>query len=238
VSDVKPAETKAARDDPLSDFPVVDRGAAARRARLATLRIDSLAAGLCSTGPRIATTDLSPALATALRDVEARHRAILSQPLEHWTFDALRRDYANLGGTATGDADREAIASRLAHIDRQATFAQTARELAAAVERARHIDADVAAIRARVFELTAQQDGSFETQGLLQTSSTLVDGRQAYILIDARGRTSAYIVVPPGLDVRPYLARRVGVRGDSRFHATLKSRIVTARQIEPLDNVP
>ncbi len=49
----------------------------------------------------------------------------------------------------------------------------------------------------------------------------MIDGRKLYVLIANDGSTSAYLDVPPGLDIDPLLAKRVGVRGAAHFNEDL-----------------
>jgi hypothetical protein len=58
------------------------------------------------------------------------------------------------------------------------------------------------------------------------------------VLIGDDGRTETYVLAPPGLDLAPYVAARVGLRGDSRYHAGRKARVITVREVEPLDAPP
>ena len=61
-----------------------------------------------------------------------------------------------------------------------------------------------------------------------------MDGEKVFALLDDEGRIVAYLKVPPGVDTSHLKARRVGVRGKSRFDEGLKFRLLDVRDIEPL----
>jgi hypothetical protein len=54
-------------------------------------------------------------------------------------------------------------------------------------------------------------------------------------LIGREGRAVAYLDIPPGLDARPLLSKRVGVRGGVRYNESLGSRLIAVRDLEALD---
>jgi hypothetical protein len=62
-----------------------------------------------------------------------------------------------------------------------------------------------------------------------------MDGHKLFALIGQEGATIAYLDVPPGLDPEPYLARRVGVRGQARFNEDLGSRLISVRDLEGME---
>ena len=66
----------------------------------------------------------------------------------------------------------------------------------------------------------------------------MLEGRKAYVLIDDTGSTAAYLLMPPGIRVDDYLSSRVGIRGDSRYDAQLKARVITVREVEHVDSAP
>ena len=75
---------------------------------------------------------------------------------------------------------------------------------------------------------------AFSARGYVQASTEMIDGRKLYILIANDGSTIAYLDVPPGLDIDPLLAHRVGVRGEPHFNEDLGARLITVRDVEKL----
>ena len=64
----------------------------------------------------------------------------------------------------------------------------------------------------------------------------MIDGRKLYVLIGKDGSTLAYLDIPPGLDIDPLLAHRVGVRGQPHFNEDLGTRLITVRDVEKLES--
>ena len=63
----------------------------------------------------------------------------------------------------------------------------------------------------------------------------MVDGHKVFALIGREGKTDAYLDIPPGLDPEPFLASRVGVRGQAHFSEDLGTRLITVRDMENLE---
>ena len=181
---------------------------------------------------------LGPSFAAELARAEAAHRATLALPMEAWRLDRVRADYARLAEKAGSPPEREAANSRLEQVDRQAAAAQAARKLADLAERGRTRDAKLAALRGRLDDLARGGGAPFEVVGFLQRSSRIVDGHQVYAIIGEEGDVSAYIQVPPGLDVEPWLASRVGVRGDVHYDEAGRALSIWAKDVVPLDEAP
>ncbi len=62
----------------------------------------------------------------------------------------------------------------------------------------------------------------------------MIDGRKLYVLIAKDGSTVAYLDIPPGLDIDPLVAHRVGVRGEPHFNEDLGTRLITVRDLETI----
>ncbi len=76
---------------------------------------------------------------------------------------------------------------------------------------------------------------AYQAVGFMQPSAQKVDGRKLFVLIGKKGATVAFLDIPPGLDPRPALARRVGVRGVAHYNEELHSRLITVRDLEPIE---
>ena len=55
--------------------------------------------------------------------------------------------------------------------------------------------------------------------------------------VDVRGdgSTEAYLDIPPGIDLKGLMTRRVGVRGTVHYNESLRARLISVRDLEPLD---
>jgi hypothetical protein len=193
---------------------------------------------LLTVGPAADRSELSDGFAEALARAEARHRVALAVPIAGWRLDEIQQAYQALRARAGSSAEQRLADARLDHVARQQGAARVARALAALIARSRARDAEFEAVRRRLAELADGSERPYDARGLLQTTSTLVDGRRAYVLIDDDGRTAAYLLIPPGLSVDDAVAGSVGIRGDARFHSTLKARVITVRELVRIEDAP
>lgn len=181
--------------------------------------------------------ELDPNFAAALAQAEAEHRDALRQPVELWPLEPVRRRYEALLGRAIEPTTRDTIRARLSQVTRQEEVARDARKVQGLLEQSRRRDQDIAALRQRG-GATEPDDDSYDAEGLLQSSSKQVEGRKVYALIGSSGATDAYLILPPGLRTETLQARRVGVRGAVHFDDTLRARVITVRELDPLDDAP
>ena len=54
-------------------------------------------------------------------------------------------------------------------------------------------------------------------------------------MIGDEGRPVAYLDVPAGLDARPIVSKRVGVRGSVRYEERLGAKLIAVRDFETLE---
>ena len=178
-----------------------------------------------------------PAIAAELAPIDAEHRAIVRGPVESWQLESVRRRYeAVLKHVHDGDAaSGAAIRARIDEAVREQDSAKAARNFEAIVAGSRRRDQAVANELRRLAEARTPRVRPFDAQGLMQPSSRRVEGRKVTALIGPEGIATAYLDIPPGLDAGLFLARRVGVRGTVHYNEALRARLVTVREIEPLD---
>ena len=104
-----------------------------------------------------------------------------------------------------------------------------------ALDRSRRIDHDVAQVKRKLADARISTEPGYDAKGLLQASSRRVDGQKVHALIGPEGRAIAYLAIPPGIPASRLLARKVGVRGETRFNESLGARLITVRDLDPLD---
>ncbi len=110
-----------------------------------------------------------------------------------------------------------------------------ARRFEEALERSRRLDAEAARIKQKLAEARTFTDRAYDAKGLLQASSREHDGQRVHALIGPEGRPIAYLAIPPGIPAGRFLARKVGVRGDVHFDEALGNRLITVRDLDPLE---
>lgn len=172
---------------------------------------------------------------SAIARVEAKHRSIIGGPLESWRLESVRREYGSLlDRSPDADAARR-IRTRIEEANEQERAARAARTIRTILDRSKRRDEEVASVREKLAQLERLPRRAYVAEGLVQPSSKRVDGRKVYALIGREGRAVAYLDIPPGLDARPLLSKRVGVRGGVRYNESLGARLIAVRDLESLE---
>jgi hypothetical protein len=181
--------------------------------------------------------DVPSPFAADIKTVDEMHRAVrTNQSIAQWRFGAVRSSYEAIVKRAGNDpAVDEAIRPRLARVARDEQAALAARTIESILEESHRRDREVAAERQRVVAAARSHVRAYSARGFVQASTEMIDGRKLYVLIANDGSTVAYLDVPPGLDINPLLAHRVGVRGSPHFNEDLGARLITVRDVEKLE---
>ena len=211
--------------EPVEGLPVVGAVAARNAAR-------RVAPDVASSG---AIPDLPAALAAEVSQAEAEHRAALSGPVENWRLDGVRRRYEQILKSVTDPAPAALIRDRLARVDGQEAAARAAKTFETLLSRSRLRDQEVDGVRRRLAEADRPRRRPFVAEGMVQATSKQVEGRRVYAMIGSEGTPVAYLDVPPGLDPRPLLAKRAGVRGAVHYNEALGARLIAVKDLEPLE---
>jgi hypothetical protein len=209
------------------------------RARPAESQPAYVPARYSRTDPIKTDLDYLPAnYAAQIKSVDELRRSMrLGEPIAQWRTDSLRSRYQSILTSAGGDpAVEDAIRRRLAAVTQDEKAAQAARTIESILAESHRRDSDVAAVKTRVANTSRSHVRAYSAVGYIQPSAEQVSGRKLYLLIGNDGSTIAYLDIPPGLDINPHLAYRVGVRGDPHFNEDLGSRLITVRDVETMDS--
>jgi len=181
--------------------------------------------------------NLPSGIAAEIKSVDEMHRVVRSnQSIAQWRFERVRSDYLAIVKRAGNDPSvEEAVRVRLARVTRDEQAAEAARTIETILADSHRRDQEVAVEKRRVAAAARSHVRAFNARGFVQASSEMIDGRKLYVLIGNDGSTIAYLDVPPGLDIDPLLAHRVGVRGAPHFNEDLGARLITVRDVEKLE---
>jgi hypothetical protein len=181
---------------------------------------------------------VSTAVATEIKTVDDVYRSIRANPaIGQWRFDTVRPSYqAILKRAGTDPRVEEAIRVRLARLTRDEQAARAARTIDDILVDSHRRDQEVTEQKRRVAAAGSAHARGFSAVGYMQASTEKIEGRKLYVLIGKDGSTLAYLDIPPGLDLDPLVAHRVGVRGDPHFNEELGSRLITVRDLEKMDS--
>ncbi len=113
--------------------------------------------------------------------------------------------------------------------------AEAIRKFEDALDRSRRIDDEVAQVKRKLAGSRTHTDRGYDAKGMLQASSRKVEGQKVHALIGPEGTPVAYLAIPPGIPASRLLTRKVGVRGDVHFNESLGARLITVRDLDPLD---
>ena len=178
-----------------------------------------------------------PEISTELERIDATCKAIIaSQPIERWRFETVRADYQGLLKRAGDRADLEdKLRTRLARVTQYEQAALAARTIESILAKSHRRDGQVAAVRRDLARLEQTRARAYDAVGFIQPSVRKFDGHKLFALIGAKGSAIAYLDIPAGLDPEPFLARRVGVRGQAHFSEDLGTRLITVRDMENIE---
>jgi hypothetical protein len=174
-------------------------------------------------------------IALQVARVEGIHREIVSRPLESWNLEQVQQGYEALLRKGLDPRTEKVLKLRLQRVQNQAELAASARRVRALLDEERRYSNEVAQVRQTLAGLDRSSRRTFLAEGRLQASSHQVDGRRVYSLIGPEGHPIAYLDIPPGIDLAGLSSRRVGVRGLARYYEDLDNRLISVREIEPLD---
>ncbi|WP_165250931.1 hypothetical protein [Paludisphaera soli] len=188
------------------------------------------------TTPEVQRVALAPGDDAELRRVDGMLLAeTTGQPVEKWRLDAIREAYQSLADQAGDPERRRAVEARLAQVAQYEKAAKAARSFVEAASRSRDLDEDFARLERRLADVERERSRAYDAVGFIQPSSRMLDGRKLFALIGREGTVVAYLDVPVGVDPAPLTARRVGIRGQSRYNPDLKARLIQVRDLTNLE---
>ena len=178
-----------------------------------------------------------PEISAELERIDATYKAIIaSQPINRWRFETVRADCQSLLKRAGDRPDLEdELRTRLARVTQHEQAARAARTIESILAKSHRRDSEVAAVRRDLARLEQTRACAYDAVGFIQPSVRKVDGHKVFALIGAKGSAIAYLDIPAGLDPEPFLARRVGVRGQAHFSEDLGTRLITVRDMENIE---
>ena len=196
------------------------------------IAIPTIDASLVAVAPQPRESGLPAALDAELRSIEARHRRALRDPIDRWELEPIRVDYQALLDRESDPKGQAALRDRLGRVSRQARASRSVSNVETLLDRSRELDR-VTGQRTREAESEAPKADPFDADGVLQASSRQVNGHRVWALVGGDGEV-CFLDIPPALDVKSQIDRRVGVRGSVRYDDSLRARLIRVQDLEPL----
>jgi hypothetical protein len=184
--------------------------------------------------PKEPENHVPPEVAAEIARIEAIHHAVLRESVERWRFEVVRQRYQDLLKRVSDTPSGNAIRARLAIVERHEAMGESARTIETLIDRSRRRDRQLTLVLRRLSESERPQSRPYDAIGLVQPSSRKVNGQKVLALIGPEGEAVAYLDVPAGLDASPMVARRVGVRGAVHFNEALRAKLISVRDMEPI----
>lgn len=160
--------------------------------------------------------------------------AVVSQELGTWSLQALRRGAEQLRSAARSASQRalaQRVLDKIEHFDHlQQRIVQLDRAIAQSDRRLASLPRAAAAPPS-----VAPAEDAFDASGELVPVRSTRFGAPQYVVLDETGAVQCYVTAAPGVHLRPYQGRRVGIIGARDFLPDLRAPHVTARQVRVLD---
>lgn len=173
-----------------------------------------------------------------LVDLEMELSIMVAEEPTVWTFDrlALQAEYLfNQAETAIERGRARMLVNKVARFqqikdsyeavaDTRADIEQRNRQLAAvSADRREALDAD-------------PEDERFDGTGKLARVVSRQASAPRYALVDSQGRVRAFVDPAPGLNLRHYVGKRVGINGVRGFTPDRRAPLIMTKHITPLES--
>ena len=193
----------------------------------------------------------SPELAKKVAELNVELALLVAQPIEQWDLESLqkRADALALQVSNTSLArELKAVSQRMAEYQTLQRRYQKAQEPVAAEENddiSKHGvsaapqalpdegEQDVPAeVGAAVTQTSANSGTSrYDTEGWLMPVHSTKRVAPPFAVLDDEGRVRAYVTPAPGLNLRRYANKYVGLIGEQRYVSTLHAPHITAERV-------
>jgi len=188
-------------------------------------------------GPGAAT---SANLTAQLCDLELRLSRMVAEPPATWNITPLEQTAEQLLTRCDTVADREAVKSTLAKIDR---FAGIQRRYSQPVSNIMpNPTAMVGGMTATgVGPAPAATDpmtgaaSPYDAVGILRPVVSRRPGAPQFALVNAQGQVVTFVTPSPDVNLQPYVGQRIGVTGSRGYIPEFRRAHVTAGRVTPID---
>jgi hypothetical protein len=189
-------------------------------------------------------------LATQLSDLELRLSRMVAEPMNTWSIEPLEQAAEQLLARADTVADREAVKSTLAKIDRFAAIQRRSASMNTAVAANAPISGANAAMNnapaGMVPIVTGQpvdpsetgnaaNNSQYDAVGVLRPVVSRRPGAPQFALVDDQGQVMTFVTPTPDVNLQPYLGRRIAINGTRGYIPEFRRPHVTAGRVTPMN---
>lgn len=162
--------------------------------------------------------------------------AMTSRLPDTWDVEGIQKAMENLETAAASESQQNELAGLREQVKLLKAWQSRYDRILNLRRQTEQRDAALTAVQTRKEAKLPTETRGTRFDGVLRATSTSVDGRPAYALLDDRGMTSCYVIAPPGLRLQPYVGRRVGVLGQTNSRPGLPVPVLAIEQIMPAGN--
>jgi hypothetical protein len=165
-----------------------------------------------------AETPVANDLHRQLTDIELRLSRIVAELPTTWQIEPLKTDAEQLLAQSATAAERAAVNSTLAKLDRFAAIARRYQQQG---------------IISPSPPLPVSPSG-YDAIGILRPVVSKRPGAPQFALVDDRGQVVSFVTPTPDVNLQPYLGHRIGITGSRGFIPEFQRAHVTAGRVSPL----
>jgi len=162
--------------------------------------------------------------------VEVELATMMAEEPTVWTFDRLRPEAESLLDEATTAVERGRVQVLLGKLDRLADIRQRRDSIDTLLASRQRLDERLARLDASARE----PEGRFDGRGRLARVVSPKPGAPRYALVDTSGKVQCYVTPAPGVNLRHYEDRWVGVNGTRGYVLEQQAPHIMAQHVSVL----
>lgn len=168
-----------------------------------------------------------------LSDIDVELSAMVVEEPTAWDFGELRQRTQSLLTQAETAVERGRARSVLSKIDRFEDIRQRSNAVAITQDRLARTDRRLARLgpRPRGTAIGTDTADRFDATGQLRRVPAAAAGAPQYALMDEKGNVRCYVSPAPGVNLRAYLGRQVGVTGTRGYMPEQRATHIMARHV-------
>ncbi len=173
-----------------------------------------------------------------IEDAELALSVMVAEEPTVWQFDKLTTEVESLLNRSETAPQRGKARILLAKIDRFASIKQRHAAINTLWEDTRNRNQQLAGLRRQNESRRPPGDGRFDGRGRLTRVVSPKRGAPRYALVDDTGDIQCYVTPAPGVNLRHYEQRLVGVNGSRGYVPEQRAHHIMAKHIDVLDAQP
>lgn len=185
--------------------------------------------------PTILADDSTLPFDARVASLESQLQVLRTRDPSTWDLGAAKGVLEGMHADAKTPEEKTRAMGLLAEVRRLAELEDRYGRARKQHELSRQTDEELAILQQRVASQVRQLVPQFTARGLLENGALSVDGQPTFVLKNADGFTTHYVVAPPGMNVKSYVGTNVGLLGELSNRDGLPAPVLQLEQLTPLD---